>query len=302
MRVTQSMLSGNMLHNLNNSYGRMSELQDQLNSGSKINRPSQDPVIAVKSMGYRRDLGKVEQFTRNMNEVNTWLDSTDDALSQLEASIHRVHELTVDAANDTKTSADRQAIAEELKQIYKHMQEIGNTEVAGNHIFSGTNTLSPLFKADGTMNTAAELPGIDGNVEIEIYEGVTIKVNANVTKMFGNVQNAMTTIIATIEDDNATGKEIGDLIGLINDETNPDSMRSIVLNEHAKVGALQNRAEIMQDRLDIREIMVKTQMRDNESVDYSKAITEMVTHESIHQAALSVGARIIQPTLVDFMR
>ena len=149
MRVTQSMLSGNMLHNLNNSYGRMSELQDQLNSGSKINRPAQDPVIAVKSMGYRRDLGKVEQFTRNMNEVNTWLDSTDDALSQLEASIHRVHELTVDAANDTKTPADRQAIAEELKQIYKHMQEIGNTEVAGNHIFSGTNTLSPLFDKDG---------------------------------------------------------------------------------------------------------------------------------------------------------
>lgn len=302
MRVTQSMLSGNMLHNLNNSYGRMSELQDQLNSGSKINRPSQDPVIAVKSMGYRRDLGKVEQFTRNMNEVNTWLDSTDDALSQLEASIHRVHELTVDAANDTKTPADRQAIAEELKQIYKHMQEIGNTEVAGNHIFSGTNTLSPLFKADGTMNTAAELPGINGNVEIEIYEGVTLKVNSNVTKMFSSVQNAMTNIIAKIEDDNATGKEIGDLIGLINDETNPNSMRSTVLTEHARIGAMQNRAEIMQDRLDLREIMVKTRMRDNESVDYSKAITEMVTHESIHQAALSVGARIIQPTLVDFMR
>lgn len=302
MRVTQSMLSGNMLHNLNNSYGRMSELQDQLNSGSKINRPSQDPVIAVKSMGYRRDLGKVEQFTRNMNEVNTWLDSTDDAMSQLEASIHRVHELTVDAANDTKTPADRQAIAAELKQVHAHIRDLGNTEVSGTYIFSGTNTHSPLFKSDGTMNTVNELPGLEDDVKIEIYDGVQLAVNTKPSAMFEKIDDAMKKIIKAVEKDDSNGQEIGNLLGIINDESNPVSMRVAVLNEHAKVGALQNRAEIMQDRLDIREIMIKTQMRDNESVDYSKAITEMVTHESIHQAALSVGARIIQPTLVDFMR
>lgn len=300
MRVTQSMLSGNMLHNLNNSYGRMSELQDQLNSGSKINRPSQDPVIAVKSMGYRRDLGKIEQFSRNMNEVNSWLDATDDALSQLEASIHRVHELVVDAANDTKTAKDREAIAQELEQIHAHMRDLGNTEMAGVYIFSGTNTLSPLFKADGTMDAA--LPGLDNPVEIEVFEGINLKVNANANRIFKTVDDAMTKIVNTVKDPTSTGTEIGSLLGLVNEENNPNSMRSTVLTEHARIGAMQNRAEIMQDRLDLREIMVKTRMRDNESVDYSKAITEMVTHESIHQAALSVGARIIQPTLVDFMR
>lgn len=300
MRVTQSMLSGNMLHNLNNSYGRMSELQDQLNSGSKINRPSQDPVIAVKSMGYRRDLGKIEQFSRNMNEVNSWLDATDDALSQLEASIHRVHELVVDAANDSKTAKDREAIAQELEQIHNHMKDLGNTEMAGVYIFSGTNTLSPLFDKDGNMNAA--LPGLDNPVEIEVFEGINLKVNANANKIFKTVDDAMTQIVNTVKDPTSTGTEIGSLLGLVNEENNPNSMRSTVLTEHARIGAMQNRAEIMQDRLDLREIMVKTRMRDNESVDYSKAITEMVTHESIHQAALSVGARIIQPTLVDFMR
>lgn len=300
MRVTQSMLSGNMLHNLNNSYGRMSELQDQLNSGSKINRPSQDPVIAVKSMGYRRDLGKIEQFSRNMNEVNSWLDATDDALSQLEASIHRVHELVVDAANDSKTAKDREAIAQELEQIHNHMKDLGNTEMAGVYIFSGTNTLSPLFDEAGNMNAA--LPGLDNPVEIEVFEGINLKVNANAHDIFSVIDYAMTQIVETVEDPDSTGEEIGDLLSLVNEENNPNSMRSTVLTEHARIGAMQNRAEIMQDRLDLREIMVKTRMRDNESVDYSKAITEMVTHESIHQAALSVGARIIQPTLVDFMR
>ena len=300
MRVTQSMLSGNMLHNLNNSYGRMSELQDQLNSGSKINRPSQDPVIAVKSMGYRRDLGKIEQFSRNMNEVNAWLDATDDALSQLEGSLHRVHELVVSAANEAKTAKDREAIAQELGQIHEHIKDIGNTQMAGVYIFSGTNTLSPLFKDDGTMNTS--LPGLENPVEIEVFEGVNLKVNANAHRIFKTVDDAMTTIVDTINNPKATGNDITNLLGLVNEENNPNSMQSTVLTEHARIGAMQNRAEIMQDRLDIREIMIKTQMRDNESVDYAKGITEMVTHESIHQAALSIGARIIQPTLVDFMR
>ena len=68
MRVTQSMLSNNMLRNLNTSYNKMSKLQEQMNSGKLINRPSDDPVIAVKGMGYRVDLDKNVQYQRNIND------------------------------------------------------------------------------------------------------------------------------------------------------------------------------------------------------------------------------------------
>jgi len=79
-------------------------------------------------------------------------------------------------------------------------------------------------------------------------------------------------------------------------------MHNKILEAQADVGARQNRIEMMENRLGIREVSVTKQLRDTESVDYSKAITEMVTNESIHQAALSVGAKIIQQTLVDFIR
>lgn len=58
----------------------------------------------------------------------------------------------------------------------------------------------------------------------------------------------------------------------------------------------------MENRLSIREVSVTKQLSNNEDVDYAKAITEMVTSESIHQASLSVGSKIIQQTLVDFIR
>jgi flagellar hook-associated protein 3 FlgL len=59
---------------------------------------------------------------------------------------------------------------------------------------------------------------------------------------------------------------------------------------------------MMINRLATQEVAVTKQLSDNEDIDYERVITEMITQESIHQAALSVGAKIIQSTLVDFIR
>lgn len=74
-----------------------------------------------------------------------------------------------------------------------------------------------------------------------------------------------------------------------------------MLEARADVGARQNRVEMMTNRLSLQEINVTKQMSQNEDVDYAEAITQMITYESIHQASLSVGAKIIQQTLVNFL-
>ncbi|QPQ32389.1 flagellar hook-associated protein FlgL [Lysinibacillus sp. JNUCC 51] len=307
MRVTQSMLSSNMLRNLNNSYGKMSKLQDQLASGSKISRPSDDPVIAVKGMGYRRDLAKVEQYTRNMITANSWLDSTDESLNQVGEQMKRVRELVIQAANDTNTSEEREKIKMEIDQIRQQIQDVGNTNVAGSYIFSGTNTNQPLFTpaTGGGKEINPNLNAADKAVNIEIYDDIQIQVNTPGKDIFKNIDDMMGKISNLLGNPNVTGPEIGAMLGGVSSSsTNDDitAMHNKVLEAQADVGARQNRVEMMENRLSIREVNVTKQLRDNESVDYSKAITEMVTHESIHQAALSVGAKIIQQTLVDFIR
>ncbi|MED3875765.1 flagellar hook-associated protein FlgL [Lysinibacillus capsici] len=304
MRVTQSMLSNNMLRNLNNSYGKMSKLQDQINSGSKITRPSDDPVIAVKGMGYRRDLAKVEQYTRNMITASSWLDSTDESLNQVGEQMKRVRELVIQAANDTNTPEEREKMKMEIDQIRQQLQDVGNTNIGGSYIFSGTNTNQPLFIPGGSGKVID--PTINNNtVNIEIYDGIQIPVNTPGKDLFKNIDDMMGKISDLLGDPTKTGAEIGDLLGGVSSSsTNDDilTMHNKVLEAQADIGARQNRVEMMENRLGIREVNVTKQLRDNESVDYSKAITEMVTHESIHQAALSVGSKIIQQTLVDFIR
>ena len=306
MRVTQSMLSNNMLRNLSNSYSKMGKLQDQITTGRKFTRPSDDPVSTVKGMSYRTDINKAQQFTRNMQTVNSWLDTTDDALDQVGSALQRVKGLIVQAANDTNTKEDRDKINVEINQIRQQLQDLANTKVADKYIFSGTKTQSPLFTTDGDFNVN-KINSED--VIIEVFDGITLKVNSAGKTLFKEIDDFMRRVYKLL-DSGATGVEITEALGMEFDDGTGnntkipalDQLYENVLAERADVGARQNRVEMMTNRLSLHEINVTKQMSENEDVDYAKTITEMVTSDSIHQAALSVGAKIIQQTLVDFIR
>lgn len=307
MRVTQSMLSNNMLRNLSNSYNKMGKLQEQISMGKKVNRPSDDPVSVMKGMGYRMQVDKVHQFQRNIGEAHNWLDNTDDALDQVGSALHRANELVVNGASGTMTKDDREKIQSELKQLREQVKDLANTKVGNKYIFSGTKTSTPLVNEHGQYgfmdytvdpDNPAFIPGSSfrGTVEIEVFSGVTLDVNTDsevfyeIDKMFGELESELET---TNNDGQTT---FNDAISKIQGKLDK------VLTIRADVGARQNRVEMMTERLASLELTSIKQMSDNEDVDYEKAITEMITEESIHRAALSVGARIIQPSLVDFLR
>lgn len=291
MRVTQSMLSNNMLRNLSSSYNKMGTLQEQITSGKKITRPSQDPVVAIKGIGYRTDLGKVEQYQRNLGEVHNWLDSSDDALDKVGLALHRVQELVIDAANDTKTADDRDKIQKEITQIKAQIRDLGNTKVGDKYIFSGTKTLSPLHDGTNFQNAT----GVNGTVNIEVYDGVEITVNTNGIGIFDEIDTMLANIETSLGD-GSSGTVIGNYLGDISQKQN------VVLGSRADIGARQNRVDMMENRLGTQEVIVTKQLSNNEDIDYEKSISEMITQESIHRASLSVGARIIQPSLMDFLR
>lgn len=297
------MLSNNMLRNLSNSYSKMGRLQDQLTTQKKVNRPSDDPVVAMKGMAFRMQVDKVEQYQRNLGEVHNWLDTSDDALDQVGEALKRLQELVVDASNDTKTQDDREKILKEIEQLRTQIQDLANTKVGDKHLFSGTNTGTPLF-VDGEMVDAANYPGLDNDVTIGVFDGVQLKVNTNGHELFSEIDDMMNKIINKFDKvdedgnpiDDPTGEEISSFLADI------DKQQNAVLEARADIGARQNRAEMMEHRLDTQEVISKKQMSENEDIDIEKVITEMITQESVHRVALSVGARIIQPSLVDFLR
>lgn len=287
MRVTQSMLSNNMLRNISNSYSRLDKLQNQISTQKKFTKPSDDPVAAMMGMNYRTDLNSIKQYTRNIGEVKNWVDSTDDALDKGVMALQRIRELTVQASNGTLEGDQRKAIAEEVKQLKEQLKNIGDTQIGGKYIFNGNQT-NVRPSESGTYAT--------GKIELEVFSGIKIQVNTEGAALFGDMladDGDIDKLIAALE---TNGSAVGDMLGTV--DKNIDDF----LSARALIGAKQNRVELMEDRLSQQEIFSTRILSDNEDIDMEKAIIELTTQESVHRAALSVGARIIQPTLTDFLR
>lgn len=296
MRVTQSMLSNNMLRNLTSSYNTMGKLQEQLSSGKKVNRPSDDPVVVMKGMGYRMQVDKVATYQKNLGEVHNWLDSSDDALDGVGQVLHRAKELVTNAANTgAMTPEDREKIKIELEQLQQQAQDLANTKVGDKYIFSGTMTDKPLYNKATDVN--GDVIGIEldasykNSVDIEVFDGVSLRVNTDAVALFKGIDDLFKDIT-----------DAGDDVNFSDAIKDIDNQMDALLTARADIGARSNRADLMHNRLEMQEGAAKKQQSENEDIDYEKVITEMITQESIHRAALSVGARIIQPSLVDFLR
>ncbi|MBB5324265.1 flagellar hook-associated protein 3 FlgL [Anoxybacillus tepidamans] len=294
MRVTQLMLTNNSLRNVSKSYDRLGVYQEQLSTGKKIQRPSDDPVVAMKGMYYRTSLTEIEQYQRNLSEVYTWMDNSESALDHTTQVLQRVRELVVQGKNGTLTPEDQQAIAREIEQLKSDLVQTANTKVAGKYIFNGTN----IAEAPVTEQTPPTAPLVQNNTDdftVEVSKGVKLKANINPNNVFSQqLFDTLQQIENTFK-----GTSAGNLDNLLKDL---DDRMNSVLAERAELGARVNRLELVEQRLSTQQVIAQQMISDNEDADIEKVITDLKTQESVHRAALSVGARIIQPTLVDFLR
>lgn len=309
MRITQGMLSNNMLRNLSNSYTNLDKYLNQLSTGKKINKPSDDPVVAMKGMGYRTQITEVEQFQRNTNEVNNWMDNSDAALDKATKALQKMRELAVQASNDTYDKEQRINIMEEVNQLKEHLIDIANTKVNDKYIFNGTNTgtapitigqdnddtgTAPVTADQGPMELIIDYSNAKP-VMIEVSKGTKLQANVDPASVFGeDLFENIDGFISVLQTNNQESIEqsIGNL------DLNIDN----IINARADLGARMNRLELVENRLGEQEVIARKMMTENENVDIEKAITELITQESLQRAALSAGARIIQPTLLDFLR
>lgn len=290
MRVTQMMLANNTLRNVSKSYDKLGTYQQQLATGKKIHRPSEDPVVAMKGMHYRTSLTEIEQFQRNLSEAYTWMENSESALGHTTSVLQRARELVVQAKNGTLGPEDRQAIAREIEQLKKDLVQVANTKVAGKYIFNGTK----IEQAPVTDGTPPTVSNNNDDFMIEVAKGVKLKINVTPNNVFNQ---GLFNTLQQIE--NELASPTGNLDNLL---SKLDTHINDVLAERAELGARVNRLELVEQRLSEQQLIAKRMISDNEDADIEKIITELKSQESVHRAALSVGARIIQPTLVDFLR
>jgi flagellar hook-associated protein 3 FlgL len=296
-RVNQNMLNQNMLYNLSKNYSALAKDQEQLATGKKVNRPSDDPVSAVRGMTYRHSLNEIQQFQSNAQEGSDWMQQTDQSLDEVTQVLQRVRELTVQGSNGTNDPSSKAAIKDEIEQLKVHLGEVANTEMAGKYIFAGTDTKTPPFDASTQTftNTNHE------QIKWQVGKSNFVQINTNGTDIFNyqgsdgkspNVFQVLDNIVSGLENGTNVDSQLSAL----------DTQLDNVTQQRSELGARMNRMDLSISRLDNMQVSTTTLLSNQEDVDFAQVITDLQTKQNVQSAALSVGAKIIQPTLVDFLK
>ena len=295
MRITNNMIARNLVSNLNAHLRRQEELHYQLASGRRLRVPSDDPAATSHSMRLHSDLEHTRQHRANISRALSWLEATDSVLNEVGSALQRAKELAVYGANGTLPSESRQALADEIKQILEHMVDLANSSHAGLYLFSGNKTLTKPYELDPDTGYAGTYRGDGGMREYEISAGVTVAVNVPGQALFDEIFNALRDLHEALESDDLDAVGGSAMAGI-------DSAIDHLLRVRSDVGARVNRLELAAARMHELELNVEQLIADNESVDIAKAIIDLKVSENSYRAALASGARIIQPTLIDFLR
>jgi len=292
-RVTEKSIHTRVLQNLQRNIQKGEKIQQQLSSGKQINRPSDSPNGTLQSMQLRGETRANNQYVRSSGDGLGWLSTLDGTLSSSSTILQKARSLTVQGLNAGASSGEsRAAISAEIDQIRTTMIGYANTTYLDRPVFGGTTTGTTAFSAAGEFvgNTDAVNRTVGPNSQVRVDASGPAAFgegDASVFKVLDDISAAL-----TANDMDAVSKGLERLDGAANN----------VKNALSDVGARYNRITQMKQSAEDRLLDVTAQLSEVEDVDLPKTIMDMQLQQTSYQAALAASAKVIQPSLIDFLR
>lgn len=153
MRITNTMMTNNILLNINKNREVLDNYSQQLSSGKKIQKPSDNPIIAVRALKFRTDVKEIEQYKTNANDAISWISVTEQAVTNVTDIMKRIRDLAVQSSSSTYNLDNRKNAIAEVEQLMAQFMNEGNATYAGRHIFSGYKTDTKMVFTKDTAKT-----------------------------------------------------------------------------------------------------------------------------------------------------
>ncbi|MBJ6138064.1 flagellar hook-associated protein FlgL [Marinobacter litoralis] len=230
VRISSQQIFSGGINRMQDINSDLVKTQQQISTGKKVNKPSDDPVAAARILKLDQNLSRLETYQRNADLADNRLKQEESALSSAIDIIQRVRELTVQAGNGSLSANDRKSISSELKERLGQLADVANTrDASGEYIFSGFQGNSPAFVKE---NGSWTYNGDEGQRVLEIDDGVTVPISDHGKGIFGDVPAEVFVKSATQEDGFITGLEVVDpkSLAAVFDPKVPDDLR-ITINE-----------------------------------------------------------------------
>ena len=324
MRITNASMVRSHLYDTQNNLTNMSKINQQISTGKVINTVSDDPHKAIKIMNMNNEIKYTEKYNYNIDEAVGWMNTTDGALENVGNLLVEIKETILKVGNGTYSQNEMKSLNEDMNEKIKQLADTLNSTHGGKYLFGGSSVddapITVIENPDGTVKlefskdkNGQTIPNTD-DLKADISSGINIDYNISVGEILnikdanGNTVNLLDEInnLSTLMNDIANGDEQTAAKAketLLNDTKGKiDTLFDHVVNERTSLGVRVNTAEKIkelndEDILNIQEVLSKTQ-----DTDVVEKFIELKSAEMIYQASIQVGAKLIQPTILDYIR
>ncbi|MHB1159384.1 MAG: flagellar hook-associated protein FlgL [Chloroflexota bacterium] len=300
MRITSRMMVENLRQNINHNSENLAHLQDQLSSGKRIRRPSDDPQAVSRALSLKTTSDEYSQYLRNISFARGWMEATDTALAQIANVLRRARDVGLRGANDTLDSDGRAALGQQVDNFLQEALQAANSVHGGRYIFGGFQVgpgTAPFGEVTATQTIVYN--GDSGEVAREIAPGVKMGINLWGDVTVGSDETLTNGLQALVEIRDqllnvgpVSGGQIGQLTAAL------DEMPALM----STIGAKVQRLNTTEDSLRELQTNVSVMLSREQDADVAEVMTKLMMQENVYQAALNIGARVIQPSLLDFLR
>ncbi|PUE56600.1 flagellar hook-associated protein 3 [Limnohabitans sp. Rim8] len=306
MKISTSLYFDRATQQLGGVQAKLSKVQEQLSTGLQIVKPSDEPDKASLVTRLESEIARTVSYQDTLKSVNVRLTAEETALKNTSDVMFRIKELSVQAANDTLGSLDRQSIALEMSTLKEQILSLANSQDSnGNYLFSGSKATQPAFSKDASGRVTYQgdharmkvnvgdnrrmnlnMPGSDAFVRVVRDDGKGGKVGVD---FFQSLDDLVTAVKGT--DRTAIQRGIAEL----------DTLQNGVSEGLGQVGADLTVVDFQTSLLDQVKLRLETTRSDVQDLDYTEAITRMNKDQLALEAAQSSFAKISQMNLFKFL-
>jgi flagellar hook-associated protein 3 FlgL len=297
-RVNLETFISSTLANVQKSTSNMSRLQEQISTGKKVNRASDDPAGARKILSLRSEDLRLDQYASNIQTATQSLDFSAAALSNTSDILQRITELTMQGVNGATDQSGRTIIANEINQLLETIMQSANSQRLGRYTFAGTETTTEPFVA--TRNSSGNISAVsyNGNREtIQYNVGPNTNTTVNLTGDEVFVKTRLFQTIVRIRDNLKDGA----ITFATNELTNLDNASQNILNSIAKAGGISSTLELTGNRIDDTKLSLQEVLASAESADIAELVLKLTEQQSIFEASLSSGSYIFKTSILNYI-
>ncbi|MDA3961402.1 MAG: flagellar hook-associated protein FlgL [Planctomycetota bacterium] len=274
---------------------RASMLQSDLSSGKRVRTTSDDPTAARRAMALRVDQFRNQSYTENISRSLATMNVADSVFSEMAALFDEAKSVAVEGANATQDATSRRALADSVDAQLDRLVELGNQRHEGRFLFSGTSvTTKPLeWNAD---RSAVVYKGDLDDVSVNIAPSSNAPVLTNGHKIFKQDTDVFAGLIELRDAlrANDQGRVGGAIDGL-------DAAHAQLAGSHGELGSRVQRFELSRSQLEEMDTQLQTLISEQLDTDMATTIMELQSAQVTLEAGLNTSARILQPSLLDFL-